>query len=299
MNYKLTVTRSKNAKCFYIQTTYRKRDGRLSSKTVKKLGNETFIKENHGVDDAEAWARGELERMRQAAREEKQGLVTELHPDRLVTDTERIFNGGDIFIEKVLTLLGLRDICVETADRHRFRFDLNRYLTRMVCSRILHPGSKLADFINGRRFIERSDLKLENFYRSLDVLGEEMDDMQGAIYRKSLSTIGRNTGVIYYDCTNVFFETESDDDFRKYGHSKENRPNPLVQIGLFMDMDGLPLGMCVNPGNTSEQKTLQPLEEVLAEKFGLSRFVVCTDGGLGSKSNRRYNVTEGRNFITV
>ncbi len=166
----------------------------------------------------------ELERMRQAAREEKQGLVTELHPDRLVTDTERIFNGGDIFIEKVLTLLGLRDICGETADRHRFRFDLNRYLTRMVCSRILHPGSKLADFINGRRFIERSDLKLENFYRSLDVLGEEMDDMQGAIYRKSLSTIGRNTGVIYYDCTNVFFETESDDDFRKYGHSKETVP---------------------------------------------------------------------------
>lgn len=299
VNYKLTVTRSKNAKCFYIQTTYRKRDGRLSSKTVKKLGNETFIKENYGVDDAEAWARGELERMRQTAREEKQGLVMELHPDRLVTDTERIFNGGDIFIEKVLTLLGLRDICDETAGRHRFRFDLGCYLTRMVCSRILHPGSKLADFINGRRFIERSDLKLENFYRSLDVLGEEMDDMQGAIYRKSLYTIGRNTVVIYYDCTNVFFETESDDDFRRYGHSKENRPNPLVQIGLFMDMDGLPLGMCVNPGNTSEQKTLQPLEEVLAEKFGLSRFVVCTDGGLGSKSNRRYNVTEGRNFITV
>ena len=84
MNYKLTITRSKNAKCFYIQTTYRKRDGRLSSKTVKKLGNETFIRENYGVEDAEAWAREELERMRQAAREEKQGLVVELHPDRLI-----------------------------------------------------------------------------------------------------------------------------------------------------------------------------------------------------------------------
>ena len=83
MNYKLTITRSKNAKCFYIQTTYRKRDGRLSSKTVKRLGNETFIKENYGVEDAEAWAREELERMRQAAKEEKQGLVVELHPDKL------------------------------------------------------------------------------------------------------------------------------------------------------------------------------------------------------------------------
>lgn len=299
MNYKLTITRSKNAKCFYIQTTYRKRDGKLSSKTVKKLGNETFIKESYGVDDAEAWARAELERMRQAAREEKQGMVLELHPDRLIDGTERIFNGGDIFIEQVLSRLGMRQVCREISDTHRIKFELGDYLTRMVCSRILHPGSKLSDFINGSRFIEKKDLRLENFYRTLDIVGNDMDAMQGAIYRRSLESIGRNTGVIYYDCTNVFFETEADDDFRKYGHSKENRPNPLVQIGMFIDMDGLPLGMCVNPGNTSEQKTLQPLEEVLAEKFGLSRFVVCTDGGLGSKENRHYNVTEDRNFITV
>lgn len=271
----------------------------MSSKTIKKLGNETFIKGNYGVEDAETWAREELERMRQAAREEKQGLIVELHPDRLIDGSERIFNGGDIFIEQVMARLGLSEICKQTGASHRIKFDLGDYLTRMVCSRILHPGSKLADFLNGSRFIERKDLKLENFYRALDVIGNDMNDMQGALYRRSLETIGRNTGVIYYDCTNVFFETESDDDFRKYGHSKENRPNPLVQIGMFMDMDGLPLGMCVNPGNMSEQKTLQPLEEVLAEKFGLSRFVVCTDGGLGSKDNRRYNVTEDRNFITV
>lgn len=299
MNYKLTITRSKNAKCFYIQTTYRKRDGKLSSKTVKKLGNETYIKDTYGVEDAEAWAKEELERMRQAAREEKQGLIVELHPDRLIDGAERIYNGGDVFIEQVLSCLGLRDICKDVSATHRIKFDLGDYLTRMVCSRILHPGSKLSDFINGSRFIEKKDLRLENFYRALDVIGKEMDTMQGAIYRRSLKSIGRNTGVIYYDCTNVFFETETDDDFRKYGHSKENRPNPLVQIGMFMDMDGLPLGMCVHSGNTSEQKTLQPLEEVLAEKFGLSRFVVCTDGGLGSRENRRYNVTEDRNFITV
>lgn len=299
MNYKLTITRSKNAKCFYIQTTYRKRDGKLSSKTVKKLGNETFIKESYGVEDAEAWARAELERMRQAAREEKQGLVMELHPDKLTDGSERIYNGGDVFIERIATLLGLRILCDKVSEPYRFKFNLGDYLMRMVSSRILHPGSKLSDFINGNRFMEHKDLRLENFYRSLDVLTKEMDTMQGEIYRHTLGSIGRNTGVIYYDCTNVFFEIETDDDFRKYGHSKENRPNPLVQIGLFMDMDGLPLALCVNPGNTSEQKTLQPLEEVLAEKFGLSKFVVCTDGGLGSKDNRRFNVTEDRNFITV
>lgn len=299
MNYKLTITRSKNAKCFYIQTTYRKKGGKLSSKTVKKLGNEKSIIEKYGVEDAEAWAREELERMRQAAREEKQGLVMELHPDRLIDGAERIFNGGDVFIERVATMLGLRKICGEISQSYRFKFNLGDYLIRMLTSRILHPGSKLSDFLKGSRYVEDKELRLENFYRSLDVLGSQMNDIQGKIYRNTLESIGRNTGVIYYDCTNVFFEVETDDDFRKYGHSKENRPNPLVQIGMFMDMDGLPLAICVWPGNTSEQKTLQPLEEVLSEKFGLSKFVVCTDGGLGSKDNRKYNVTEDRNFITV
>lgn len=299
MNYKLTITRSKNAKCFYIQTTYRKKDGRLSSKTVKKLGNEKFIKENYGVEDAEEWAKGELERMRQADKEKKQGIVMELNPERLTDRAERIYNGGDIYIERICSILGLRKICDEISKSYKFKFDLGDYLVRMVSSRILHPGSKFSDFIKGSRYIENKSLRLENFYRSLDILAGEMDAMQGMIYRHTLESIGRNTGVIYYDCTNVFFEIETDDDFRKYGHSKENRPNPLVQIGLFMDMDGLPLAICVWPGNTSEQKTLQPLEEVLAEKFGLSKIVVCTDGGLGSKDNRKFNVTEDRNFITV
>lgn len=299
MNYKLTVTKSLNARCFYIQTSFRKKDGKISTKTVRKLGSESKIKELYGVDDAMEWAKAELAKMRQEAAEGKAGVLVELSPDKLVDPSERIYNGGDIFIEDICSRLGLKQICGIIKSRRNFRFDLWEYLMRMVCSRILHPGSKLSDHINGRRFIEDRKLKLENFYRSLDVIASEVNDLQGAIYRQTLDSIGRNTGVIYYDCTNVFFETESDDDFRKYGHSKENRPNPLVQIGMFMDMDGLPLAMCVNPGNTSEQKTLQPLEEVLAEKFGLSKFVVCTDGGLGSKSNRKYNVTEDRNFITV
>ena len=299
MNYKLTVTKSLNARCFYIQTSYRKKDGKISTKTVRKLGSETKIKELYGVDDAMEWAKAELAKMRQEDAEGKTGVLVELSPEKSIDSSERIFNGGDIFIEKVCSRLGLKDICAQVKNRHNFKFDLWEYLMRMVNSRILHPGSKLSDFIKGTRFIEDRKLRLENFYRSLDVIASDINDLQGAIYRHTLESIGRQTAVIYYDCTNVFFETESDDDFRKYGHSKENRPNPLVQIGMFMDMDGLPLAMCVNPGNTSEQKTLQPLEEVLADKFGLSKFVVCTDGGLGSKSNRKYNVTEDRNFITV
>ena len=299
MNYKLTITRSRNARCFYIQTSYRKKDGRISTKTVRRLGSEKKIKEEYGVDEAEAWAREQLEQMRRNDRSGRQGVVLELFTDKLVGQSDRIYNGGDVFIEKVCSLLGLNEICAGISAAREFKFDLWRYVTRMVCCRILHPGSKLSDYSNGSRFLERPRLSLENFYRSLDVVADNFDGIQAAIYRNTRSRIGRNTGVIYYDCTNVFFETESDDDFRKYGHSKENRPNPIVQIGLFMDRDGLPLALCVHPGNKSEQQTLQPLEEVLANKFGLSKFVVCTDGGLGSRDNRRYNVTESRNFITV
>lgn len=133
----------------------------MRTKTVRRLGNETFIKENYGVGDAETWAREELDRMRQACREEKQGVVVELHPDRLINGTERVFNGGVIFVEQVLSRLGLRDICKKISVSHRIKFDLGDYLTRMVCSRILHPGSKMSDFINGSRFIERKDLRLE------------------------------------------------------------------------------------------------------------------------------------------
>lgn len=299
MNYKLTITKSRNARCFYIQTSYRKKDGRISTKTVRRLGSEKKIKEEYGVDDAEAWAREQLEQMRRDDLSGRQGVVMELFTDKLVGQSNRIYNGGDVFIEKVCSLLGLKDICAGISAARDFKFDLWRYVTRMVCCRILHPGSKLSDYSNGSRFLERPQLSLENFYRSLDVVADNFDGIQAAIYRNTLTKIGRNTGVIYYDCTNVFFETESDDDFRKYGHSKENRPNPIVQIGLFMDMDGLPLALCVHPGNRSEQQTLQPLEEVLANEFGLSKFVVCTDGGLGSHDNRRFNVTEDRNFITV
>lgn len=299
MNYKLTITKSRNARCFYIQTSYRKSDGSMSTKTVRRLGSEKKIKELYGADDAEAWARAQLAQMREADRSGRQGVVLELFTDKLVGSSERIFNGGDVFIEKVCSMLGLKDICAGISACRGFKFDLWRHITRMICCRILHPGSKLSDYANSARFIERDKLRLENFYRSLDVLADNFDGIQGAIYRNTVSGMGRRTGVIYYDCTNVFFETESDDDFRKYGHSKENRPNPIVQIGLFMDMDGLPLALCVHPGNKSEQQTLQPLEEILADKFGLSKFVVCTDGGLGSQDNRRYNVTEDRNFITV
>ena len=150
-----------------------------------------------------------------------------------------------------------------------------------------------------QNFIESPSFELEDVYRSLSVLSRESDFIQSQLYRNSIAAKPRDTRVIYYDCSNYYFEIESDDDFRKYGQSKEHRPNPIVQLGLFMDADGLPLAFCVNPGNTPETQTMQPLEEKLADNFQLSDFVACTDCGLGSVDNRMYNMTEGRDYITV
>lgn len=149
-------------------------------------------------------------------------------------------------------------------------------------------------------------------YRALSLLSEHIDDIQAQVYINSKRIIERRERVIYYDCTNYFFEIEENDrdmvdeetgefipGLRKKGKSKENRPNPIVQMGMFMDMDGIPLAFVVFPGNESEQTTLQPLEEVLNRKFGMTDYVVSTDCGLGSEDNRRYNMAEGRDYICV
>lgn len=152
----------------------------------------------------------------------------------------------------------------------------------------------------------------EEMYRALTLLSGYINDIQARIYQSSKKLTERRDRVIYYDCTNYYFEIEDNDSdridketgefiegLRKRGKSKENRPNPIVQMGMFMDMDGIPLAFVIFPGNGSEQTSLQPLEKILHQIFGLTEFVVSTDAGLGSESNRRYNMGEGRDYICV
>ena len=136
-------------------------------------------------------------------------------------------------------------------------------------------------------------------YRALEVIAEENDFFQSELYKNSQSVIERKKKVLYYDCTNFYFEIEEDDDFRKYGISKEHRPNPIVQIGLFMDADGFPLSFSVFDGNKNEQPSMTPLEEKIINDFETSEFVVCTDAGLSSTANRQFNNKHGRSFVTT
>lgn len=284
----------------YIARSFRTKGKGTSSEIVERLGLLSEIAAAHPGVDPREWVRARAAELTKKEKEESKTVNIALSPTRRVQfGKNRTVHGGDLFLQQFFNQLGIKDICEQIGARGKYKFDLEDILTKLVFGRILFPDSKLATWKSAKNFIERPECKLEDVYKALSVLARESDFIQSQIYHNSLRNRGRDTRVIYYDCTNYYFEIEDDDDFRKYGHSKEHRPNPIVQLGMFMDANGLPLAFCVNPGNTPETQTLQPLEEKLADKFNLSSFVACTDGGLSSVDNRLYNSTEGREYITV
>ena len=285
----------------YIARSFRNKKGdKTSSVIVERLGLLSEIASAHPDVDPRDWVRQRAAELTRKEKEENKTVSVKLSPARRIQpDRKRLYHAGDLFLQPYFHRLGIGEICREIGSRGKFKFNLEDILAKLVYGRILFPDSKLSTWQLAQNFIESPSFELEDVYRSLSVLSRESDFIQSQLYRNSIAAKPRDTRVIYYDCSNYYFEIESDDDFRKYGQSKEHRPNPIVQLGLFMDADGLPLAFCVNPGNTPETQTMQPLEEKLADNFQLSDFVACTDCGLGSVDNRMYNMTEGRDYITV
>jgi len=300
---RLGWTKSKNSVSYYAQKTVYV-DGKNKSEIVKWFGPAWKICEENGVTDAKAWCKEQVALMNKAEEEENGKVLLELPvAEDIPLGEQRRFNGGYLFLQSVYYELGLHKICRAVAKKHKFEYDLNEILSRLIYTRILYPASKKASFEDSKRFIEQPSFELHQIYRALTVLAQDSDYIQSRLYKNSKQLGARRTGVIYYDCTNYFFEIEQEKDDKQYGVSKENRPLPIVQMGLFMDADGIPLAFCINPGNTSEQKTMIPLEKKLLEDFELSQFVVCTDAGLSSMENRKFNNYDKedgmRSFITT
>ena len=297
---RLQISRSKNAASFYVtKSVYNK--GKRTSKIVEKLGTyDELLKRLNGKDPYE-WAN---EYVKELNRLEKEGrepvVIAKYSPSKLVErNIQRSFNGGYLFLQQVYHELKLNKLCAEISQKYKFAFDLNSILSRLLYSRIIYPSSKLATFKLSTKFIEQSDFELQHIYRALEVIAKEADFIQSSLYNNSLKISKRNTGVLYYDCTNYFFEIEQEDGLKQYGPSKEHKPNPIVQMGLFMDGNGVPLAFSINKGNTNEQLTLKPLEEKILSDFDLSKFIVCTDAGLASVSNRKFNNQGERAYITT
>jgi len=296
---RLQIIKSKNAASLYVVKSLFE-NGKRTSKVVEKLGTYAALSKAMDGQDPIEWAKKYVEELNRKEKQEKREILVKYSPAKQIAkDDQRFFNGGYLFLRKIYHDLGLHRICRDISNRHKFTFNLNSILSRLIYSRIIFPASKFATCELSKKFIEQPDFELQHIYRALEVLSEETDYIQAQLYKNSLSICERNKGILYYDCTNYFFEIEQEDGLKQYGMSKEHRPNPIVQMGLFMDGDGFPLAFCINKGNTNEQVTLKPLEQKIISDFGLSKFVVCTDAGLASTSNRKFNTVKNRAFITT
>lgn len=299
MIMRIKITKTKNAENFYvIESTYINK--KHSSKIVERLGNLEEVKRKAGKMDPYLWAKQYASKLTQEDKENKRTIIKSYSQSKLIPkDIQNKYNVGYLFLQDIYYKLGLNQICNDITDKYQFKFDLNDILSKLIYSRILFPASKLKTLDLSKKFLEQPNFDYQHIERSLPIFCKENDFIQSELYKNSKKYAPRNNRILYYDCTNFFFELEIEDELRKYGKSKENRPNPIVQMGLFMDGDAIPLSCEITPGNKNEQKTLQPLEEKILKDFELSEIVVCTDAGLASTANRKFNNTNSRKFITT
>ena len=295
---RLQIIKSKNAQSLYVvKSVYHNK--KRTNKVVEKLGTYENLKESLNEDPIK-WAKNYVEKLNQQEKEGTRNILVKYNPTNIIEkNKQNSFNGGYLFLEKIYYELGLNNICKDISKKYKFEYDLDNILSRLVYGRIIFPASKLATNDLSKRFIEQPNFELQHIYRALEVISKETDFIQSELYKNSLKVSKRNTNILYYDCTNYFFEIEEESGLRQYGPSKEHRPNPITQMGLFMDGDGIPLAFNISSGNTNEQVTLTPLEEKILEDFKLSKFIVCTDAGLASYANRKFNDKDERAFITT
>lgn len=296
---RLKISESKSSKSLYvIRSTYEK--GKHSSQIVEKLGTYTELLEKLNGQDPIVWAKAYIADINEKEKAGKREVKISLSPAKPIEKNQQVFfNGGYLFLQSIYYALGLDSISKTISKKYKFTFDLNSLLANLLYARVLFPASKLATFELVKRFLETPSFDIQHIYRALGVIAKESDFIQAELYKNSLRVIDRNSHILYYDCTNFFFEIEQESGFRQYGISKEHRPNPIVQMGLFMDGNGIPLAFNIFKGNTNEQVTLAPLEKRILKDFELSKLVVCTDAGLASLANRRFNDKNNRAFITT
>ncbi len=298
---RLKVSKSKNAASLYvIKSVYNPETQSNTSVVVEKLGTEAELRKNSMDVILMNGLRNILLSLIKKKKKKNVKVIIERSQSKLIPkDEQHSFNGGYLFLQQLYHQLKLHKICRDITKRHKFSYNLDSILSRLIYGRILFPSSKRNTFQLSSDLLEAPDFELHHVYRALEVIAMEMDTIQSELYKNSLALSTRNDKILYYDCTNYFFEIEQEDGIKQYGPSKEHRPNPIVEMGLFMDGDGIPLAFSIHSGNTNEQQTLQPLEKKILDDFSLSKFVVCTDAGLSSTDNRKFNNINERAFITT
>ena len=296
---KVSISKSKNTTIYYLSKSVRV-GNKTTTKTVEKIGTYDEIKKKCGDMEPLEWAKEYAAKRTAEEKKAKQEVIMRYSSSALINkNIRRSCNSGYLFLQDIYYSLGLNKICDSIAEKYKFNFDLNDILSMLIYSRIISPGSKLSSLESAQRFLEQPKCELHQVYRALEFIAKENDFFQAELYKNSQNVINRKKEVLYYDCTNYYFEIEDEDDFRKYGVSKEHRPNPIVQMGMFMDADGIPLAFSLFDGNQNEQPSMSPLEKKIIKDFDASDFIVCTDAGLSSTANRKFNSIQGRGFVTT
>lgn len=301
---RVTTSKSKNSESFYITQSYTNSQGKSTSKTIRKLGTlaELSKRLHTDRDGVLAWAneQARLETARYKSEKEDALVMVPFHSNKLMDyHKQKLFTGGYLFLQSIYYGLKMDSICRKIKSRYKFEYDLNAILSDLIYTRVLVPSSKSSSFRTAKQFLEPPTYRLHDVYRALSVLAREMDFIQAEVYKNSFFLGSRNDRILYYDCTNYYFEIEQEDGDKKYGKSKEHRPNPIIQMGLFTDGDGLPLAFSLFPGNQNEQKSLKPLETKILQQFGCEKFIYCSDAGLASEDNRVFNHMGQRSFIVT
>ena len=301
---------------YYVQHGFRN-GKKTSTKTICRIGKHSeLLKDGH--KDPLAYAKSVVEKYNKDYKNNKVEILLNFDYNQKLISSDNTYskstalNIGYFYLQSIYNDLKIKDFIKEITKESKITFDLNDINRFLTFDRILNPKSKLAAVNNLDFFYEKPSFSHQNVLRGMDVLASNYDNYLKHLYEQSENIVKRDTSVCYYDCTNYYFEIENEDSdyidevtgevipgFRKYGPSKEHRPNPIVEMGLFMDKNGIPLSMGLYPGNTNEQKTVNELETKLIRQLQNKKIIYCADAGLGSASIRTLNDMAGRAFIVT
>ena len=300
---RLRKTVSKNINYYSIIEDYY-RNGKRTTKTIITLGNDSKVSklaQEEGID-VDTWLNKCLNEYINIKDDSKNNekVIIEKYSNKIIQkDKINKFNVGYLFLKDIYYSLKLDKIVKYITEKYKFEFDLNEVLCNLVFSRIIYPSSKLKTYELSKNFIETPKYNLENLYRGLTYLNSDLDYIQKQLYSNSKSVVDRNTKIMYFDCTNYYFDINEETELQKYGHGKDGKAKPLVGMGLFMDGNGLPIAMNIFPGSDSETKQLIPLQKQIANDFDLEdkKTIICTDAAMCTDEIKQFNIKDGRSFV--
>lgn len=300
---------------YYIQQGFRN-GKKTTTKNIKRLGkhSELLLITNNPLE----YAKNEVKKMNEEYRSGRSEFIVTMDFNERIPSTDSLYsnstslNIGYLYLKDIYAKLNLSDFFKSVSSDRKITYDCNKICQFLTYARILDPASKYGTYDKLDTYYEKPQVEYQHMIRFLDILDRNSDQYLKHLFDNSESIVKRDTSVMYYDCTNYFFETEKPDEeivdevtgeiilgLRQFGISKENKTSPIVEMGLIMDSRGIPISMCIHPGNTNEQLTAVPLEKEVIKMTGNKKFIYCADAGLGSYNIRKFNDMGGRAYIVT